>query len=88
MDASVIIAIFTLTNEGSFLVGAVAGLKTESQKIGYIGGADVPLLQAFEAGYVAGVEKVNPDAKVIVEYIAPDASRYGLSVIQSTSKTL
>ena len=37
-------------NEGSFLVGAVAGLKTESQKIGYIGGADVPLLQAFEAG--------------------------------------
>ena len=64
-------------NEGSFLVGAVAGLKTESNKIGYIGGADVPLLQEFEAGYVAGVENVNPDAEVIVEYIAPDASGFG-----------
>ena len=64
-------------NEGSFLVGAVAGLKTESNKIGYIGGADVPLLQAFEAGYVAGIEQVNPDAAVIVEYIAPDASGFG-----------
>ena len=64
-------------NEGSFLVGAVAGLKTESNKIGYIGGADVPLLQAFEAGYVAGVENVNPEAEVIVEYIAHDASGFG-----------
>ena len=64
-------------NEGSFLVGAVAGLKTESNKIGYIGGADVPLLQEFEAGYVAGVHNVNPEAEVIVEYIAPDASGFG-----------
>ena len=65
-------------NAGSFLVGAVAGLKTAGNKIGYIGGADVPLLQAFEAGYVAGVQKVNPEAAVIVEYIALDASVFGV----------
>ena len=59
-------------NEGSFLVGAIAGLKSESGKIGYIGGVDVPLLREFEAGYVAGVHTVNPDAVVSVDYISED----------------
>ena len=57
-------------HEGSFLVGAIAGLKTQTQKVGYIGGADVPLLHQFEAGYLAGVLAVNPEAVVIREYIA------------------
>ena len=66
------------SNEGSFLVGAIAGLKSESNKIGYIGGADVPLLHEFEAGYVAGIHAVNPDAEVTVEYISEDAAGFGL----------
>ena len=65
------------SNEGSFLVGAIAALKSESNKIGYIGGADVPLLQEFEAGYVAGIHAVNPDAEVTVEYISTDATGFG-----------
>ena len=65
------------SNEGSFLVGAIAALKSESDKIGYIGGADVPLLQEFEAGYVAGIHTVNPDAEVTVEYISKDATGFG-----------
>ena len=65
------------SNEGSFLVGAIAALKSESNKIGYIGGADVPLLQEFEAGYVAGIHAVNPDAAVTVEYISKDATGFG-----------
>ena len=65
------------SNEGSFLVGAIAGLKTESGKIGYIGGADVPLLHEFEAGYVAGIHAVNPDAEVTVAYISKDATGFG-----------
>ena len=64
-------------NEGSFLVGAIAGLKTGSGKIGYIGGADVPLLQEFEAGYVAGIQAVNPEAEVSVDYISEDAAGFG-----------
>ena len=66
------------SNEGSFLVGAIAALKSESNKIGYIGGADVPLLQEFEAGYVAGIHAINPDAEVPVEYISKDATGFGL----------
>ena len=65
------------SNEGSFLVGAIAASKSESNKIGYIGGADVPLLQEFEAGYVAGIYAVNPDAEVTVEYISKDATGFG-----------
>ncbi len=65
------------SNEGSFLVGAIAASKSESNKIGYIGGADVPLLQEFEAGYVAGIHAVNPDAEVTVEYISKDATGFG-----------
>ena len=65
------------SNEGSFLVGAIAALKSESNKIGYIGGADVPLLQEFEAGYVAGIHAVNPDAEITVEYISKDAAGFG-----------
>ena len=64
-------------NEGSFLVGAIAGLKTENGKIGYIGGADVPLLHEFEAGYLAGIHAINPDAEVTVEYISKDATGFG-----------
>ena len=65
------------SNEGSFLVGAIAGLKSESNKIGYIGGADVALLHEFEAGYIAGIQAVNPDAEVTVEYISEDATGFG-----------
>ena len=65
------------SNEGSFLVGAIAALKSESNKIGYIGGADVPLLQEFEAGYIAGIHTINPDAEVTVDYISKDAAGFG-----------
>ena len=64
-------------NEGSFLVGAIAALKTESGKIGYIGGVDVPLLREFEAGYVAGIHAVNPEAEITVEYISEDVTGFG-----------
>ena len=78
LDVPNVASINYKANEGSFLVGAIAALKSESGKIGYIGGADVPLLQEFEAGYVAGVQAVNPDAVVIVEYISEDATGFGM----------
>ena len=59
-------------NEGTFLLGAIAGLKTQTGKVGYLGGADVPLIHEFEAGYVAGVKAVNPDAEIIKGYVAND----------------
>src|SRR5699024_3799606 len=40
--------------QGGFMAGVVAALKTETDHIGYVGGVDIPLIQKFEAGYVAG----------------------------------
>ena len=40
--------------EGSFLAGVVAGLMTKSNKVGFVGGLEVPLIKKFEAGYRAG----------------------------------
>ena len=63
-------------NEGSFLVGAIAALKTETGKVGYIGAVDVPLLRKFEAGYVAGIQAINPDIEIVRAYIAEDGSGF------------
>jgi len=55
-------------NEGSFLVGVVAGLTTKSNVVGFVGGMDIPLIQKFEVGFRAGVASVNPEAKILINY--------------------
>ncbi len=61
--------------EGSFLVGALAALKSESGVIGFVGGMEVALIRKFEAGYRAGAQAVRPDVKVLVNYagVTPSA---------------
>jgi basic membrane protein A len=59
-------------NEGSFLVGAAAALKSEAKHVGFVGGVDGPLIQAFEAGYVAGVKEVDPSIKIDITYLSQD----------------
>jgi basic membrane protein A len=54
--------------EGSFLVGAVAGLVTKSRVLGFVGGMDIPLIHKFEAGYRAGVARVCPGCQVLAAY--------------------
>lgn len=54
--------------EGSFLMGVIAGLMTKSNKIGFLGGMEFPLIQKFEYGFKAGVYAVNPNAEVKVAY--------------------
>lgn len=62
--------------EGSFLVGALAGLLTTTGKVGFVGGMQIPLIKKFEAGYVAGVRAVNPTARVIIKYAGTTGSAF------------
>jgi basic membrane protein A len=62
--------------EGSFLVGALAGLLTKSGKVGFVGGMEIPLIRKFQAGYVAGVKAVNPRAQVLVKYAGTTGSAF------------
>lgn len=48
--------------QGSFLVGALAGLVTKTGKVGFVGGMEVPLIKKFEAGFRAGVATTHPTA--------------------------
>ncbi len=67
---NVVSAVFA-ENEGSFLVGVEAALKAQEagkNKIGFIGGVDIPVIQNFEAGFEAGVKAVDPNMEVVVEY--------------------
>ena len=52
-------------HEGSFLVGIMAAMASESGTVGFIGGMDIPLIRKFACGYAQGVKATNPDATVI-----------------------
>lgn len=62
-------------HEGTYLVGAIAAMKTKTNRIGFVGGMNVPLLHRFEAGYRAGAHAIHPDIEVIVDYagVTPQA---------------
>ncbi|HEX2851353.1 MAG TPA: BMP family ABC transporter substrate-binding protein [Acidimicrobiales bacterium] len=55
--------------QGSFLVGAAAAMKSKVNHIGFIGGVEVPLIQKFQAGYEAGAKAVNPSITIDVKYL-------------------
>jgi basic membrane protein A len=62
-------------HEGTYLVGAIAAQKTLTSKIGFIGGMNIPLLHAFEAGYRAGAKAISLNVEVIADYagVTPQA---------------
>jgi basic membrane protein A len=61
----------TFTEEqGSYLAGVAAALKTKKNHVGFIGGVDNPLIKKFEAGYTQGVHDTKPNVKVDVQYLS------------------
>ena len=55
-------------HEGSFLVGMLAAMASESNTISFVGGMEIPLITAFACGYAQGARAVNPDIEIIVNY--------------------
>ena len=68
VDADNVASITFKENEGSFIVGVIAGMQTKSNKVGFVGGIENPIIQKFEKGFIAGVKTVNPNAEVQVKY--------------------
>lgn len=65
--------------EGSFLVGALAGLMkknaaaygvADNNQLGFIAAMEIPLLVKFNAGYQAGAKLVNPQINVFTDYVS------------------
>ena len=62
-------------DQGSFLVGAAAALKTKKGNVGFVGGCTVPLIQTFQAGFQAGVEAAKAGTTVQVKYLSTPAQK-------------
>ena len=64
--------------QGSFLVGAAAALKSKTNTVGFVGGVATDLIKKFEAGYIAGAKAANPSIIVKSQYLSqpPDFSGF------------
>ncbi len=77
VEADNVASLMFKEHEGAFLAGVAAAKMSESGKIGFVGGAEIPVIQRFHAGFVAGAQAVNPDIKIEVNYtgVFDDASK-------------
>jgi basic membrane protein A and related proteins len=64
--------------QGSYLVGVAAALKSKTGNVGYIGGCDIPLLHKFQAGFEAGAKAAKPTIKIQSKYLSlpPDCKGF------------
>jgi len=62
--------------EGSFLVGALAAMKSKTNTVGFIGAIDVPLIRKFSCGYKQGVKYIAPNDKVIVNFVGSTGAAF------------
>jgi len=60
--------------QGSYLVGVAAALKTKTKHVGFVGGNTGPLITKFAAGYQAGVKSVDPKITVDLKFLTEDTS--------------
>lgn len=56
-------------HEGSYLVGMIAARTSKTGVLGFVGGMDIPLIHRFETGYEEGARAVNPNIRVIDNYV-------------------
>ena len=56
-------------HEGSYLVGMLAAKTSKTGTIGFLGGMDIGLIHRFKEGYEEGARAVNPNIRVIPNYV-------------------
>ena len=56
-------------HEGSYLVGMLAAKTSRTGTIGFLGGMDIGLIHRFAQGYEEGAKSVNPNIRVIRNYV-------------------
>jgi basic membrane protein A and related proteins len=67
-DQPNVVSLLFKEQEGSFLVGAAAALKSKTGQIGFVGGMKIPLIEKFQVGYIAGAKYVRPSIQVLSDY--------------------
>lgn len=57
-------------HEASFLAGALAALTSQTGRLGFIGGKDMPVIRAFLTGYRQGAQYVRADIIIDVDFLS------------------
>ena len=65
VDAPNVRSVVFNEHEGSYLVGMIAAMASETGTVSFVGGMDIPLIRKFGCGYAQGAKAVNPDITVI-----------------------
>lgn len=68
MEVPNVVAAVAADWEGSFLAGWVAAKTTKTNKIGFVGGKDIPVIHRFFIGYYYGAKMAEPDVEVLERY--------------------
>ncbi|GAA5043363.1 basic membrane protein A [Thermocatellispora tengchongensis] len=63
--------------QGSYLAGVAAALKSKTGHLGFVGGVESDLIKKFEAGFLAGAKATKPDIKIDSKYLTPDGDFSG-----------
>ena len=64
-------------HEGSFLVGVLAAMKSESNVVGFVGGMDIPLISRFGCGYEQGAKYQSADITVLQNMTGSTPAAFG-----------
>ena len=68
IDDPNVVSITFREQDGSFLAGALAAMVSKTHHIAFLGGQDIPLIEKFESGYIAGAREIDPKIVVDVKY--------------------
>ncbi len=73
--------------QGSYLAGYAAALKSKSNVVGFVGGVQTDLIKKFEAGFVAGAKAAKPNVKVLTKYLTqpPDFKGFASPALGKTA---
>lgn len=63
--------------ESSYLCGMLAAMASNTGKIGFVGGMDIPLIRKFAVGYVEGAKHVNPSVEVFQNMTGTTPAAWG-----------
>ena len=76
IDAPNVASLIFKEHEGSFLVGMIAARTTKTNKVGFVGGMDIPLIHKFATGYAEGARYANPKIEVFENYVGVNDSAW------------
>lgn len=68
VNADNVASILFKDHDAAFLAGVAAAMHTKTDKVGFVGGMEIPVIERFESGYRAGVQAVDKNIEVMIDY--------------------